>query len=134
VEREDLWGCSLADGYNVWRLHQQHKHSLADLLKYTMTWHCIVCCPRHIYEKPECPGTRAAGIARVLRRQDISGSPNKRDKYADFPEPKTVEKLPERISVLRQIALSSDTIRPDLIFKLFGESPPKHVILQGAKT
>jgi hypothetical protein len=135
VEQEDLWGCALADGLNVWRLHQHHKHSLADLHEYTMPWHCIVCCPGHVHGGPEGPGTRAGGIARVLRRQRPHGQtskpPQNQDEYAEFPEPKIVEELPERISVIRRLAQAHETIGADLIHKLFGETPPRQVILQG---
>lgn len=135
VEQEDLWGCALADGYNVWKLHQRNKHALSDLHKYTMPWHCIVCCPGYVHGGPEGPSTRAFGIACVLRLQrpeeDRQEVPDKLDEYPEFSEPRIVEELPERISVLRQYAQSHEEIGPDMIFKLFGETPPKQVILQG---
>lgn len=135
VEQDDLWGCALADGLNVWRLHQHQQHSLADIHKYTMPWHCIVCCPGHVHGRPEGPGTRATGIARVLRRQrpydETFESPQSKDEYAEFPEPTIVEELPERISVLHRFAQANERIAGDLIHELFGKTPPKHVIMQG---
>ena len=108
---------------------------LAELHKYTMPWHCIVCCTGHVCGGPEGPGTRAFGISHVLRRKRSEEEPpehsDKQDEYPQFSMPRIVEQLPERISILRQHALSHERIRPELIFKLFGETPPKQVILHG---
>jgi hypothetical protein len=135
VEHEDLWGCALADGFNVWKLHLRQKYSLADLNKYTMPWHCIACCPGHVDGGPRGPSTRALGIARVLRDQSPTDEPSgyayEQDDYPEFPEPRIVEELPERITILRRYAESHERIGRDLILELFGETPPRKVILQG---
>ena len=135
VEQEDLWGCALADGFNVWKLHLRQKYSLADLNKYTMPWHCIVCCPGYVDGEPRGQSTRASGIARVLRHQSSTNEPSEPDheqgNYQEFPEPKIVEELPERITILREYVESHEKIGRDLILKLFGETPPRQVILQG---
>ncbi len=135
VKQEDLWGCALADGINVWKLYLRNRYSLADLNRYTMPWHCIVCCPGHVDGGPSGPSTRASGIARVLRHQssidELLEPENVQGDYMEFPEPRTVEKLPERITVLRKHAESHERIGRDLILDLFGETPPSRVIIQG---
>ena len=134
--QEDLFGCALADGFTIWKLHRQNKHSLSDIHKYTMPWHCIVCCPGYIHGGSSGAGTRAAGIARVLRNpgseDDMPDQSQEADEYPEFPEPKLVPELPERISTLRRLVQSREKINADIIVKLFGEYPPKKVILHGA--
>jgi hypothetical protein len=135
VEQEDLWGCALADGLQVWKLHRQNRHTLVDLHKYTMPWHCIVCCSGHVVGGPEGPSTRAFGISRVLRSQqpldEHTGQADEPDVYAQFPEPQIVQELPERIAVLRRYVHSHETIGRDMILKLFGKTPPAKVVLIG---
>ena len=134
-EQDDLWGCALADGHTVWRLHRQDKHSLSDIHRHTMPWHCIVCCPGRCHGGPMGPGTRAAGIARFLRSREAEKETPQHsqepDQYAEFPEPEIVAELPERISVLRHVVQCGEEVGSKMIHKLFGETPPKQVILQG---
>lgn len=135
IKQEDLWGCALADGHNVWRLHQQQRYSLKDLHPYTMPWHCIVCCPAHGLGSPVGPGTRAVGIAKFLRQQRPNGelpeSSHDQDDYHEWPEPQLVKKLPERIKELLRFKQSHKRIESEMIFKFFGKTPPRWVILQG---
>ncbi len=135
-EQNDLWGCALADGYVIWKLYRSGRYSLSDVHRLTMPWHCIVCCPGHNYGgAPTGPGTRAAGIARVLRTREIEEIPieqsQEKEEYSEFPQPEIVTELPERISALRTLVGSREGISSDMVFELFGEYPPQRVILQG---
>lgn len=136
VEKEDLWGCALADGLTIWKLHCQKKYTIQSIHTCTMPWHCIVCCSGHVGQKPVGPGTKAEGIAQVLRGHSRKVSPDnmniKEDEYTNFPEPTFHEEIPKRISVLRRLVKAGEEIDAGVIREYFGKYPPKKVVLQGS--
>ena len=133
LEHNYLWGCSLADGYAIWKLHLQKKHKLSDIHKYTMPWHCIACCPKHIDGGPIGTATRAAGISVALRDNILYELDSKEfpkdDEFPDYDLPQVRQSLPDRISAL--LELSEEDLNYDFIRHYFGEYPPAHIVLQG---
>ncbi|MBN1761720.1 MAG: hypothetical protein JW878_01395 [Methanomicrobia archaeon] len=137
--QDDLWGCSLSDGIVVYQLYRQGKNGIGDIYPLTMPWHCIACCPEYHAGSLDRSGkgyaTRGASVAEVMREM-IRSVPDSDDSaenyYPNFLWPRIVPELPERIQVVRRLALAREPISPDRVSEYFGKFPPRYVVLQGS--
>ncbi len=130
--QEDRWGCAIADGTVIWRLHRQGHHDVHSLHKSSLPWHCIVCCPSHYSAGAPGPGTRAAGILQFLQAQGpgVSIREEQSDEEREpLPGPHTVEHVPERISALLETVQSGREISAEFVREFFGDAPPRRVVV-----
>lgn len=130
-----LWGCALAHGVVIWKLHNYRKYHINDILPVCIPWHCIVCCNHYFYDDslPVGPGNRASGLMERLRRFnkiviEKYGDENSYDKLNEI----TIHKeMPVRVKELIIRHRKGVPIDKEILSKYWGEIIPKKVILQG---
>lgn len=123
-KQDDLWGCALADGWEVYNYHLAGNYSASTLAAICEPWHCIVCCSPVSAD----PSERAHGVIRRLSSDRMSGRTIKAYKGRDIPGPQTHDRLPQRVITAIRLATEGNIREAALAM---GENAPRHLLIMG---
>jgi hypothetical protein len=123
---DDLWGCSIMDGYAAQRLASPSPTPLSVVATIIHPWHCVVCCP--------AVTTRDA----ALRAQDVVSRISleravARDETTAQQQsnPPLLERLPNRVRGVMAARARGGQVTADLLAQLWPDEPPAALVIIG---
>jgi hypothetical protein len=123
---DGLWGCAIADGFNIQAIASKTPSSLATVYTMLQPWHCLVCCPgastAGIGHRARFVASRAAslvGRAATNRGEQIRGI---------VP---VLPSLPDRIIQLLEARVTDAEPQRGLVLDLWLDDPPAGVVVVG---
>jgi hypothetical protein len=116
---EPLWGCTIADGHAVYRLHKSGRSTLPHILPISLPWHCLTCCP-----PAQSPGVGQAAyaVASVLHNVGTAEAVDS-DNF-----PVLSAGLPERVRTALAASATPDRNPRDAL-AAWGDFPPRALVL-----